>query len=343
MPASVSQVFSAAGLTPAGVVRWGELIPLAASGVYVVALTEQTQDVTGTRSDCPLSAGAVAELLSVRPELRIDGARPNADEVAARLAALWLPDETIAYIGLAGKSLTSRVDAYYKTPLGARRPHAGGWPLKTLSLLDSLWVHYAPCANPGTAELAMLDAFIDAVSASSRAALQDPDLPLPFANLERTKSQRQRHGISGAREPRVSLVADVPAEFVGEPVPSAAGVDAHRQQLAGSPRTSQPSPKRPAATVSHGGPMRSQRVTEKDIQGGRIRFPSSAKRAFPGERGEVEVILRGLPVVARWHPHYDPGQERSGVLSVGRQVLAGRVSADEVLAVSAQGGRVALA
>jgi hypothetical protein len=66
------------------------------------------------------------------------------------------------------------VGDYYKTPLGARRPHAGGWPLKTLSILSELCVHYAPCADPNAAELTMLDAFIGGVSASSRAALRDP-------------------------------------------------------------------------------------------------------------------------------------------------------------------------
>ncbi len=95
---------------------------------------------------------------------------------------------------------------------------------------------------------------------------------------------------------------------------------------------------------SHAGPLHSQEVSEKDIAAGRIRFPSSAKRAFPSERREVAVMLRGLPLMARWHPHYDDDRERSGVLSLGRKPLAGCVFAGEVLAVSVDGGgRVSLA
>lgn len=114
---------------------------------------------------------------------------------------MWLGDEVVVYIGLAGTSLRRRVGDYYKTPLGARPPHAGGWPLKTLSVLDQLRVHFAPCADPDDAEHAMLEAFQNAVSAGSRAALHDPTSPLPFANLEWGPGQRKRHGITGAREP----------------------------------------------------------------------------------------------------------------------------------------------
>ena len=103
---------------------------------------------------------------------------------------------------MAGTSLADRVGAYYKTPLGARRPHAGGWPLKTLGVLDELWVHYAVCDDVDAAEQAMVDAFIARVSPSSRAAACDPGPPLPFANLELPGGARKQHGITGAREPR---------------------------------------------------------------------------------------------------------------------------------------------
>jgi hypothetical protein len=88
--------------------------------------------------------------------------------------------------------------------------------------------------------------------------------------------------------------------------------------------------------------MRSHRVTDTDIKAGRIRFPSPAKRAFPPERAEVEVELRGHRLTARWHPHYDRDQERSGVLSVGRHLLAGSVSPGDVLAVIERGGCIVL-
>jgi hypothetical protein len=262
-----------------------------------------------------LAIGAVDELLAVRPELRIDGTLPDRDELAARLVQLWLVDEVAVYIGLAGTSLRKRVGDYYRTPLGARRPHAGGWPLKTLSVLPELTVHWASCLDPGTAELQLLDHFIAGVSQAARPKLADSDLPIPFANLERAKGQAKKHGITGAREPSSARTRTTPPARSPEPA---------------SPRAP-PTPSRQLVTPA--GPMRSQRVTEKDIQAGRIRFPSSAKRAFPPERSDAVVELRGVRLMARWHPHYDRDQERSGVLSVGRDLLGGRVVPDEVLAV----------
>ena len=184
MPTTVAQVFDAAGLTPDGVVLWRTPLPEAAHGVYVVALSEQTDSVAAARAECPLSTAAVRQLLDARPELRLDGHRPSTAQLVTRLASCWLADEVAVYIGLAGTSLADRVGAYYKTPLGARRPHAGGWPLKTLGVLDELWVHYAVCDDVDAAEQAMVDAFIARVSPSSRAAACDPGPPLPFANLE---------------------------------------------------------------------------------------------------------------------------------------------------------------
>lgn len=79
---------------------------------------------------------------------------------------------------------------------------------------------------------------------------------------------------------------------------------------------------------------RSQRVTATDIANGRIRFPREAKRFFPGERAEVEVVLRGTRLRGRYDPRTGPDRERSAVLSIGREPLAALVDANEVLAVS---------
>jgi hypothetical protein len=80
-------------------------------------------------------------------------------------------------------SLSDRVEQYYQTPIGARRPHAGGYFLKLLSNLDRLWVHYALCRDPSAAEDSMLRQFCERVSLDSKRALLDPAHPFPFANL----------------------------------------------------------------------------------------------------------------------------------------------------------------
>jgi len=218
MPSTVAELFAAAGAEPAGVVRWGKpprppAQPAAgATGIYVVALTDRRNEVAGTRPQAPLSSSAVDELLAVRrKELSLDGAlRPTRDRLAARLAAFWLPDEVVLYVGLAGPrrtrtaagELAKRVCEYYDTPLGAGGPHAGGWPLKTLRCLKGLYVHYAYCGDVARAENEALSCFAEQVSTETRAGLHDPARVMPFANLESPKGNPKRHGIRGARAPK---------------------------------------------------------------------------------------------------------------------------------------------
>lgn len=88
---------------------------------------------------------------------------------------------------------------------------------------------------------------------------------------------------------------------------------------------------------------RSQRVTTKDLDGGRVRLPRQAKRFFPTERTTVEVILRGTRVDCRYDPRTGPDRERSAVLHIGKALLTRLVKANEVLQVSrARGGVVRL-
>lgn len=336
MPSTVAHIFDSAGLTPSGPVNWGEPVPETRPGVYVVALTPDAKSIAGASPDCPIDPAAVVELLHSRPELKFEGARPTEAELADRLNALWLGDEVIVYIGLAGTSVQARVNAYYRTPLGARSPHAGGWPLKTLSVMPALWVYYSASPDPAAAEQQMLDAFVSRVSAGTRAGLHDPTMPLPFANLEHAKGQRKQHGITGARAPRTRHAETTSSTGQVGQAPEGVSIS--------EPRSTRPGPPACASAMSTpAGPMRSQRITEKDIQAGRIRFPSSAKPAFPIERTELEITLRGTQLTACWHPHYDYDQERSGVLSVGYERLNQLVRPHEVLSVGTADGRVFLA
>jgi hypothetical protein len=202
VPSTVDSIFAAAGLKPAGVVPWRTGVPIDGPGVYVISLTTDTVSTDGALERCPIDAGAIEEILDIRPELTVDGQRPSAPALAERLAAFWLPDEVVLYIGLAGTSLAKRVGQYYLTALGARSPHAGGWFLKTLAVLPELRVHFASCSDPAKAESEMLEAFCASVSDAARAALYDPERPLPFANLEWPARVYKRHGIKGAKAAR---------------------------------------------------------------------------------------------------------------------------------------------
>jgi hypothetical protein len=207
VPSTIRQLFAAAGLAPEGCVPWSEPVPERRTGVYVVALTSNTDRVAGTLARCPLDQERLHELLVVRPELRVDGDRPSIAELASRLEAFWPPDECVLYIGLAGQPLRKRVGQYRRTPLGADKPHAGGWPLKTLAVLQELWIHWGRTENFAEAEKRMLRAFADQLSPPSRAASHDAERPAPFANLRAHDDTIKRHGITGATGPMIKTSA----------------------------------------------------------------------------------------------------------------------------------------
>ena len=202
MPSTVTDLLDAAGLELAETVRWGSSPRLNQPGVYIVSLDSEPNGQACSQPIAPIDPQAVLALLAARPELRVDGKRPTTDALTERSASFWLPDETIVYAGLASSSVASRVRQYYRTLLGARSPHAGGWFLKTLSNLNELHVHCAAAVDSNDAESAMLRAFVENVSDAAKRSVADQERPLPFANLEWPRGVRKLHGITGARAPR---------------------------------------------------------------------------------------------------------------------------------------------
>lgn len=69
---------------------------------------------------------------------------------------------------------------------------------------SNLYVHFGPADDPDVAERHMLDIFAMNVPNHLRELLVDPDLAIPFANLQVTRNQRKRHGIRGAKATRNS-------------------------------------------------------------------------------------------------------------------------------------------
>ena len=89
------------------------------------------------------------------------------------------------------------------------------------------------------------------------------------------------------------------------------------------------------------GPYRTQRVTAKDREAGRIRIPAigaaATKSLFPASRTSVNVILRGrLLKKVSWDPRMGPVRERSGVLQIRATILQELVREDEVLFAAAR-------
>lgn len=320
MPSTVADVFSAAGLVPAGPVRWGTPVPETAQGVYVVALTDDPASTAAALPAAPFDRGALEHLLTVRPDLRLDLARPDTDDLIGRLGAFWLP-EVVLYIGRAGQPLRRRVGQYYKTPLGAPRPHAGGWWLQTLLILDELRVYWAGTPDYARAEKRMLQAFAGAVSPESRATLFDSERVMPFANLRGYDNAIKEHHVTGATGSRPA-----PTTTTGRGKTPARS--ASQKPRLGATSTTPPQGRRSAP-----GNMMTQRVSATDLAAGRIRVPRQSKALLPNERGDVTVMLGGVELRARWDPRFGP-PERSGVLAFGRGKLDGRVQAGEVLSIS---------
>lgn len=204
MPSTVAALFAAAQVSRVDAVPWRSPVPTDRPGVYLVARTADPE--RAVVAPVAIDSGAVRRLLAVRPELLVDDRRPSEEMLAQRLGSMWLPDEPVIYAGLAGTSLSTRIRQFYSTRLGARSPHAGGWPVKCLADLDQAWVHFAECDDVKAAERDMLHAFMKAVSSQSLAAVCDPGLPLPYANLEFIDTTGRRrikgHRIKGAKARR---------------------------------------------------------------------------------------------------------------------------------------------
>lgn len=177
---SAARLLRDTDLRPEGPVGWGESVGFGSPGVYVIEVPEAT-------ATAPIDEAAVRAWAERVPSLRLDGARPTSRELTARLAKFWVPGESVVYIGLAGTSVGKRVRQFYRTPLGDRRPHAGGHWVRTLACRDDLLVWWAAADDPTEAEDALLGSFASRHGGA-----------LPFANRQSAGGARKPHGISGS-------------------------------------------------------------------------------------------------------------------------------------------------
>lgn len=317
MPSSVADLLSSVGLQPGGSVPWGEPVPERQTGIYLVSLNESPDDAQSSVKSPPIDSGAIDELLAACPSLTLGGRNgPDRGSVSSRIGEYWIPDECVLYIGLSGQPLRTRVRQYYTTPLGAAKPHAGGWWLKTLSNISDLFVHFAVTDQFKDAEEGALDAFEAGVSPESRRNWPDGDPLMPFANLRDGQWRRRDHGIKNATSAsRQRLAPDTPRS------------DRSRSQSgpSGSGGSS--------AARSLDSRLRSQRVTAKDIESGQVRFPSQTKSLFPKEATSVEFQLRGRTITGRWNPRFGP-PEKSGVLRVGKSSASDLLEPNDVLSAA---------
>ncbi len=213
MPVEPAALFRAVGLTPDGPARWGAPIRAAGPGVFLVVWPQPVDRA-------PVDISAVGTWLGRVETLRVDGERPTGKALAARLAAWWLPGETVVFVG-SGKALGRRVEAMAATPLGDARPNPAGQWLKALRGFESTRLWWAATDALEEYEDGLLEAFAAAVPPATAAGLPAGAPVLPFANRRRPGGPVRPDGISGSTAEPVAQA---------EPTPSAAGAGGSRRR-----------------------------------------------------------------------------------------------------------------
>ena len=218
MPIEPGALFRAVGLTPDGPARWGAPIRVAGAGVFVV-------EWPASAERAPVDISAVGTWLARVETLRVDGERPTGKALAARLAAWWLPGETVVYVGSA-KVLGRRVEALAGTPLGDARPNPAGQWLKALRGFGGTRIWWAATNAAEEYEDALLEAFAAAVPATATAALPNASLVLPFANRRRPGGRLRADGVTGSTAEPVAPAP--PVTQAGAASPAAGAVPRRR-------------------------------------------------------------------------------------------------------------------
>ena len=186
------------GLMADGPVRWGAQVRSTRPGVYLIELPAPLPRA-------PIDLSPVGTWIERVPSLMVDGTRPAGRDLAHRLGEFWLPDQVVLYVGATDRAIGRRVDELVRTPLGDPDPHADGRWLATLRGMEQARIWWAETDAPEEYEDALLAGFAEAVDPASAAALRDPTVVVPFANMSTPTGLPKDHGIAG------DLLAGAPA------------------------------------------------------------------------------------------------------------------------------------
>jgi transcription elongation factor GreA len=228
------------GLFVDGPMPWGRPVPARTAGVFVI-------EAPAPRATVPLELTTIGKWIERVPELRLDGERPSSRSLARRLGSFWLPGQVVLYVGSTSQAIGAKVAAIGRTPLGDRRPSPAGHWLHLLTTLSQTRVWWAATEAVEEYEDAVLAAFADAVPAEDRAALPDPSLVLPWANLRRPTGERRATGITDPLLPEAREPAPKPTFVTRLPDGDAEGTD-------GSPEPRRP--RRPVVAQPAPAPIR---------------------------------------------------------------------------------------
>ena len=208
-PRSAVALIRSLDLLPDGPIVWGQAVPSRSPGIFLVEIA--------TRSDeAPIDIVVVREWLERVPGLMLDGERPTATQLAARLASFWLPQQTVLYVGRTSKSLAARVSSLLHTPLGDRKPHPGGHWLWTLRDVSKLRIWWAETAASEEYEDGLANAVAADVDPAVATILAGFGPILPWANVTSASGGTKHTGITGAQlaDGEPPAVAPKPAHAV---------------------------------------------------------------------------------------------------------------------------------
>ena len=283
-PLAGPDLLRSVGLDVDGPAAWGTRVRSNRPGVYLVELP-------AAPDSAPVDFDAVGQWLDRVPTLTLDGVRPTGRELAARLHRFWLPHQPVLYVGMSAASLGARLDAFARTPLGDKRPYAGGYWVKALSGLDRMRIWWAETDAAEEYLDGLLDAFAAGVPSEVAGATLDPSVVLPFANLQAPDGRRKQHGI------RAALGDDEPVGPVTPAQRRAAAVKPTRNPTQGVRRSdrvlSDPAPRRAPvrreAAIPASGPNAPRPAT---------RVTASGLAAMQAEHERLTTIARPA-IVAR--------------------------------------------
>lgn len=324
---SAAGLLAGVGLLADGPVLWGRPVPARGPGVYIVELPAPLPKA-------PLELTRVGKWIERVETLRLDGERPTSKALVARMASFWLADETVLYVGVSTTSINGRVAGYYQTPLGDRRPHANGHWLKTFQSLDLLRVWWAETSAPEEYEDAILNAFAEGIDPATRAALPDPSIVLPFANLQTATGERKKHGITGAALPDPNAGVVAPAKRVREVAAGDADGTSRDVKGTGTLRKARPVTARPA--TPRRAPVRAAAAAAADQKAAREAVDMSAEALekmkadvtdLQGKRPEIVARIKSARELGdlKENAEYHAAREEQGFLEGRIQLLEDRI------------------
>jgi transcription elongation factor GreA len=318
---NAAELLREVGLLADGPVVWGRPgrpVPARGPGVFVVELTAPS-------ARAPIELTRVGKWIERVPTLTLDGERPTSKALAARLAAFWLPSQTVLYVGATSTSVGGRVAAMQRTALGDRRPHSGGHWLETLQASTSMRVWWTETEAVEEYEDGLLSAFAGSVSPDEVAALPHQAVVLPWANLRQPTGERRATGLAGSLlvEERV---ATPPTRFVDVP-------DGDAEGARGEPpaKRARPSP-RPSVRATPSRASAAAMATSMTAQGSE-RLQAELRELTEVRRPEVIARIRAAKELGdlKENSDYHAAREEQSFLEGRIQALEARLR-DAVIA-----------